>query len=160
MRRGRILINIGIPCLLYRVRHQRCDNDEILVLYPLSGETSYRKISWSLKAARCRFRLFQSLWNTAEMPIKFQSDTTIVHYTISLSSLCKLIWGHWFIKCLSDIFCRVCEQDKAYSLSYQLYNMWGCVFSFYPFPLLWLREYIYFVLLSSSNWKYELLPIV
>ena len=22
------------------------------------------------------------------------------------------------IKCLSDIFCRVCEQDKAYSLSY------------------------------------------
>ena len=47
------------------------------------------------------------------------------------------------IKCLSDIFCRVCECDKAYALSYPLYNTWGCVFSVYPFPLWWLREYIY-----------------
>ena len=38
--------------------------------------------------------------------------------------------------------------------------MWGCMFSAYPFLLWWLREYIYFVLLSSSNRKYELLPIV
>ena len=30
----------------------------------------------------------------------------------------------------------------------------------YPFLLWWLREYIYFVLLSWSNLKYELLPIV
>ena len=28
-------------------------------LYLLSGRTSYRKISWSLKAARFGFRLFQ-----------------------------------------------------------------------------------------------------
>ena len=32
-------------------------------LYSLSGRTSYRKISWSLEAARFTFRLFQSLWN-------------------------------------------------------------------------------------------------
>ena len=32
-----------------------------------------------------------------------------VHNVISLSSLCKLIWRHWTYKCLSDIFCRVCE---------------------------------------------------
>ena len=32
-------------------------------LYSLSGKTSYRKISWSLEAARFGFRLFQSLWN-------------------------------------------------------------------------------------------------
>ena len=44
---------------------------------------------------------------------------------------------------------------------YPLYTMWGCVFSVYPFPLGWLRECIYFVLLlSSSNQKYELLSIV
>ena len=30
-----------------------------------------------------------------------------VHYTISLSSLCKLIWRHWTYKCLSAKFCRV-----------------------------------------------------
>ena len=68
--------------------------------------------------------------------------------------------GIELIKCLSDIFCRVCEYDSAYSLHYPLYNMWGCMFSVYPFLLWWLREYKYFVLLSSSNRKYELLPIV
>ena len=34
-----------------------------LGLYSLSGRTSYHKISWSLKAARFGFRLFQSFWN-------------------------------------------------------------------------------------------------
>ena len=34
-------------------------------LYSLSGKTSYRKISWSLEAARFEFKLFQSLWNLA-----------------------------------------------------------------------------------------------
>ena len=37
----------------------------ILGLYSLSGKTSYRKISWSLEAARFGFKLFQSLWNLA-----------------------------------------------------------------------------------------------
>ena len=32
-------------------------------LYSLSGKTSYRKISWSLEAARLWSKLFQSLWN-------------------------------------------------------------------------------------------------
>ena len=32
-------------------------------LYSLRGRKSYRKISWSLEAARFVFRLFQSLWN-------------------------------------------------------------------------------------------------
>ena len=39
----------------------------------------------------------------------------------------------------SNLFCRVCEWDKAYSLSYPLYNIWGCVFSVYPLSLWWLR---------------------
>ena len=34
-------------------------------LYSLSGKTSYRKISWSLEAARFGFKLFQSLGNLA-----------------------------------------------------------------------------------------------
>ena len=40
-------------------------NDSILSLFSLSGNTSYRKISWSLEAARFGFKLFQSLWNLA-----------------------------------------------------------------------------------------------
>ena len=35
------------------------------LFYSLSGKTSYRKISWSLEAARFGFKLFQSLWNLA-----------------------------------------------------------------------------------------------
>ena len=59
------------------------------------------------------------------------------HHYASLSEDNELI------KCLSDKVCRVCEQDKAYSLSYPLQNTWACVFSVDPFPLWWLREYIY-----------------
>ena len=40
-------------------------NDSILSLFSLSGKTSYRKISWSIEAARLGFKLFQSLWNLA-----------------------------------------------------------------------------------------------
>ena len=40
------------------------------------------------------------------------------------------------------------DSDVSYCC-YPLYNMWGCMFSIYPFLLWWLREYIYFVLLSS-----------
>ena len=46
------------------------------------------------------------------------------------------------MKCLPDISCRVCEWDWAYSLKYPLFNIWGCMFSVYPIPSWWLREYI------------------
>ena len=78
-------------------------------------------------------------------------------YTISLSSLCKLIWRHWTYK---RPVRYILSSKIKHVLRYPLYNMWGCMFSVYPFLLWWLREYIYFVLLSSSNRKYELLPIV
>ena len=41
--------------------------------------------------------------------------------------------------CLPDIFCRVYEKDWAYSLSYPLFNIRGCMFSVYPIPSWWLR---------------------
>ena len=65
------------------------DSNANLGLYSLSGRTSYPKISWSLEAARCGFRLFQSLWNcaAAEMPDKFQSDTIIITRTFAASRL-------------------------------------------------------------------------
>ena len=36
----------------------------------------------------------------------------------------------------------------------------GCVHSAYLFLLWWLWEYMYFILLSSLNWKYDLFAIV
>ena len=49
------------------------------------------------------------------------------------------------IKCLSDI---IFVSKIKQILSVIHYNMWGYVFSVYPFPSWWLREYTYFVLLS------------
>ena len=61
-----------------------------------------------------------------------------VHYTIPLSSWCKLIWRHWTIH--HTIYGAVC-------------------FYFTHFPCNdW--DDIYFVLLSSYNRKYELISIV
>ena len=80
-----------------------------------------------------------------------------VHYTISWSSLCKLIWRHWNYK-----------MPVRYTLSSGRVK-WGifsqlsiiqyvrlCVFSLAIFHVKIERIYIDFVLLSSSNRKYEL----
>ena len=66
------------------------------------------------------------------------------------------------IKCLSDIFCRVCEYDWAYSLLSDIQYM---CFQFTHLPCddwenIYIYKQMYFVLLSSSNLKYELLSIV
>ena len=45
------------------------------------------------------------------------------HHCANLSEDIELM------KCLSDIFCRLCEKDWAYFLSYLLYIIWCCVFS-------------------------------
>ena len=66
-----------------------------------------------------------------------------VQYTISLSSLCKLIWRHWTYKTpvryiLSSVWVRLSIFSPLSIIQYV-----GCMFSVYPFLLWWLREYIY-----------------
>ena len=46
---------------------------------------------------------------------------------------------------------RLYSFDLAYSFSYPLYNIWGCVFSVYPFPLWWFREYILCLIIISRS---------
>ena len=54
-----------------------------LGLYSLCRWTSYRKISWSLEAARFGFRLFQSLWNlTAALPRCLSNSEQYYHCNI------------------------------------------------------------------------------
>ena len=84
---------------------------------------------------------------------------------------CLTAPSHYLNQCwliISKVLWCSCEDNftrDTYSLrsifsQLSIMQYGGCVFSAYPFPLCWLREYIYFVLLSSSNRKYELLPIV
>ena len=73
-----------------------CQAITSLVLYRLSGKTSYRKISWSLEASRFGFRLFQSSWNLTDnsavvLPVKFQNDTIIITPYL-VASILHEIW--------------------------------------------------------------------
>ena len=54
---------ICIPSILFQMTGPRYPIH--VCLYPLSGKTSYRKISWSLEAARIGFKFFQLLWHLA-----------------------------------------------------------------------------------------------
>ena len=77
-----------------------------------------------------------------------------VHYTISLSSLCKLIWGHWTYEMPVRYILSSVRVRYIYFLSYPLYNIWGCVFSVNPFPLWWLGEHTRFliIIIKSEVW--------
>ena len=79
-------------------------------------------------------------------------ETSHYHHCANLSEDTDLI------KCLSDIFCRVCKIKHLLSVIY--YAIYGAVcFQFTHFSRDdW--ESIYFVLSSSSNQKYELLSNV
>ena len=81
-------------------------------------------------------------------------------YNISLSSLCRLIWKHWTTKMLVRYMMpSVCLRLRQFS-QLSLYSLYGAVclqltqFSCDD------RENVYFILLSSSNRKYESLTIV
>ena len=77
----------------------------------------------------------------------------------------NFIWRHWTYKMpvrynLSSVWVRLSIFSQ---LSVIHYTICGAVcFQFTHSPLWWLREYVYFVSSSSSssNRKYELLPIV
>ena len=91
------------------------------------------------------------------------SSTSRMHFGLQIGFVCLYITSSHYhhcanlsedielIKCLQDILCRVCEWHKAYSLSYPLYNIWGCVFAIYPFPLWWLRGYILCSIIFKSE---------
>ena len=79
-------------------------------------------------------------------------------YTISLSSLCRLIWKHWTTKMLVRYMMpSVCLRLRQFS-QLSLYSLYGAV----CLQLTQLscddRENVYFIL--SSNRKYESLTIV
>ena len=71
----------------------------------------------------------------------------------------NFIWRHWTYKMpvrynLSSVWVRLSIFSQLSIIQY----VGLCVFSL-SISLWWLREYIYFIFLSSSNRKYEVLPI-
>ena len=80
-------------------------------------------------------------------------------YIISLSSLCRLTWRHWTNKMLGRYMLPSVSKIETI-LSIIFHSLYGAVclqltqFSWDD------RENVYFILLSSSNRKYETLTIV
>ena len=111
-------------------------------------------------ADSCHQALFHHLYTVeiiykyCKLRICFSAD-----YTISLSSLCRLIWRHWTAKMLVRYMMPSVSKIKTI-LSIIFYSIYGAVclqltrFSCDD------RENVYFILLSSSNRKYESLTIV
>ena len=93
--------------------------------------------------------LLCSLWWVQILFVCLYITPSHYHHCANLSEEIELI------KCLSDIFCWVCEWDWAYSLSYPLYKIWGCVFSVCQSPLWWLRWYILWliIIIKSEVWS-------
>ena len=59
-------------------------------------------------------------------------------YTISLSSLCRLIWRHWTTKMLVRYMLpSVWLRLRQFSQSSFIFDLWGCVSSAYPILLWW-----------------------
>ena len=57
-------------------------------------ETSYRKILWSLEAARFVFSPIALTSSAAEAPVKFQSDAIIVQTTnLAASRFREMLWN-------------------------------------------------------------------
>ena len=109
----------------------------------------------------------KNLENIKDIIVQIMMSANIqIHFGLQIVFVCLYITpSHYhhcanlsedieLMKCLSDIFCRVCEYDYAYFLSYPLYNIWGCVFSVYPFPSWWLREYTLclIIIIKSEVW--------
>ena len=68
----------------------------------------------------------------------------------------KLSEGIELIKCLSDVFveCVILSIFSQLSIRQSIIQYVELCVSVNPLPLWWLKEYIYFVLSSSSNRKY------
>ena len=66
-------------------------------LYSLSGRTSYRQISWNLKAIRLAVIMIVPIKNwtgskAAEVPVKFESDWKSFKPNFVVSKLHEILW--------------------------------------------------------------------
>ena len=68
-------------------------------------------------------------------------------YTISLSSLCRLIWKHWTTKMLVRYMMPSVSKIKTILSIIFIFTIWGCVSSAYPILLWWSRECVLYLII-------------
>ena len=67
-------------------------------------------------------------------------------YTISLSSLCRLVWKHWTTKMLVRYMMPSVSKIKTILSIIFIFTIWGCVSSAYPI-LWWSRECVLYLII-------------
>ena len=74
---------------------------------------------------------------------------------------CAILWCAQIIEYIKArwLYSFVCAY-QVHSIYCTSCNIWSCVYSDYPFRLWWVWEYVYFILLSSPNRKYDPFAIV
>ena len=97
-----------------------------------------------------------SLWWVQILGYVWHADRIrlFVQYTISLSSLWKLIWRHCTYKMLARyILSNVWVRLSLFS-PLSIIHMWGCMFSVYPFLVMIERMYILclIIIIKSEVW--------
>ena len=104
---------------------------------------------WCLVYGICKWS--DALWPVGRVRL-------FADYTISLSSLCRLIWRHWTIKMLVRYMLpSVCLRQFISIIFYSIYRAVCLQLTKFSCDD---RENVYFILLSSSSLKYESLTIV
>ena len=93
------------------------------------------------------------------------STRLFVQNTISWSSLCKLIWRHWSYKMpvkyiLSSMWVTLSIFSPLSIIQYVGLYVFSLPISLVVIERIYIYIYVSFVLVSSSNRSYELLPIV
>ena len=71
-------------------------------------------------------------------------------YTISLSSLCRLIWRHWTNKMLVR-YMLPCVSKVETILAIILHSIYGAVSSAYPIRLSWLWECVLYLIIIIKS---------
>ena len=134
---------VGLRCLLHHILS--------LIAYTCreNREFVFIIIVQFMMSANIRIRLGLQI-----VLVCLYSTPSHCHHCANLSE------GIELIKWLSDIFCRVCKIKHILSVIH--YTICGAVCLQFPHFYCddWDNIYIYFVSLSSSNRKYEVLPIV
>ena len=141
---------------------------QIFILYLIIVINRKYHVCWGgCTVTFCHFLLKDSRKKTVFVSITIVKSMTWVndrlHYGLKVVFVCLHITPTRYFrypelpeiieqkKCQSGLFYRMCVKDYIMStLLIIFYARYGAV-SYYPFCYWWLQEYLYFILLSSSN---------
>ena len=120
------------------------------VLHIHSGKTRilFSPLLWSLWRVQIVGYVMACRWHSFVCTLHYLIIIIVQTYlyTMNLWNVCQI----YFVECVSK---------NEHTLSYPLFNIWGCMFSVYPIPSWWLREYIALFYYHHQNGSMNYYPL-